>query len=306
MRKLKYNIGFFKNLAIERGSECLSNEFVGVNKKIKIKCEKGHVWDVVPYSLLKNTWCPYCSNRNLNGHFKRLTIEEMQEIAKERGGECLSDKYISNNIKLKWKCKLGHIWECIPMNIKNNNYWCPKCSKKKKLTIIEMQEIAKERNGKCLSEKYVNKETKLLWECKYGHRWMSTPGNIKNGKNWCPHCVETIGERIVNEYLSKNNIVFIKEKKFSDCRSKYPLSFDFYLTDFNILIEYDGIQHFKPTRFKNCSNEYADEQYCELIKRDAIKNRYCIDNDIRLIRIPHTIKNIEEHLNETLFNGLLK
>jgi hypothetical protein len=239
MRNLKYSIEFFKNLAIERGGECLSNEFIGVNKKIKIKCEKGHIWDVVPYSLLKNSWCPHCLNRDLNGHFKKLTITEMQEIAKERG-------------------------------------------------------------GKCLSEKYFDKETKLLWECRYGHQWMATPGNIKNSKNWCPHCVETTGERIINEYLSKNNILFEKGKRFNNCRSKYPLSFDFYLPEHKILIEYDGIQHFKPIRFNDCSIEYANEQYCELIKRDAIKNKYCDDNKIQLIRIPYTIKNIEEYLNNKL------
>jgi hypothetical protein len=98
----------------------------------------------------------------------------------------------------------------------------------------------------------------------------------------------------------KYNILFEKEKRFNNCRSKYPLSFDFYLPEKNTLIEFDGIQHFKPIRFKGCSIDYANEQYCELIKRDAIKDKYCIDNNILLFRIPYTIKNVEEHLNNIL------
>jgi hypothetical protein len=48
----------------------------------------------------------------------RLTIEEMQEIAKSKGGECLSEKYVNAHSKLEWKCSRGHIWSATPSNIK--------------------------------------------------------------------------------------------------------------------------------------------------------------------------------------------
>ena len=57
----------------------------------------------------------------------------------------------------------------------------------KKLTIKEMRQIAKERGGKCLSTKYVNVHTKLLWECSEGHQWKAKPSNIKRG-SWCRKC----------------------------------------------------------------------------------------------------------------------
>lgn len=50
-----------------------------------------------------------------------------------------------------------------------------------------MQEIAKRKNGKCLSKKYINSQTKLTWQCREGHIWKAIPNNIKNGK-WCPYC----------------------------------------------------------------------------------------------------------------------
>ncbi len=55
------------------------------------------------------------------------------------------------------------------------------------LTIHEMHSIAKERKGQCLSHRYANCETKLLWQCSKGHKWDASPNSIKRG-NWCPEC----------------------------------------------------------------------------------------------------------------------
>lgn len=123
---------------------------------------------------------------------KKLTIEEMREIARKKGGKCLSEKYINIDTKLKWRCKKGHIWMTTPYIIKTG-HWCPQCSYKriaqeKKATILEMQEIARKRGGKCLSEEYVDDRTKLMWQCKNGHAWESSPNNIKSGGHWCPIC----------------------------------------------------------------------------------------------------------------------
>ena len=60
--------------------------------------------------------------------------------------------------------------------------------KDKDAKIKEMQAIAKTRDGKCLSKKYVNASTKLEWECSKGHRWSSKPSHIKSSGSWCPEC----------------------------------------------------------------------------------------------------------------------
>ena len=61
-----------------------------------------------------------------------------------------------------------------------------------------MHEIAEKRGGKCLSTKYKDVKTKLLWECEYGHRWETTPANIRKGR-WCPKC----GYKIAGKKISK-------------------------------------------------------------------------------------------------------
>jgi hypothetical protein len=117
---------------------------------------------------------------------KKLTIEEMHEIAEERGGKCLSDSYVNALTKLTWECAKGHQWEAKPNDVKGGT-WCQKCAGKAKGTIEEMRSIAEERGGKCLSESYVNSKTKLLWECGKGHKWDVTPDSIKSGR-WCRKC----------------------------------------------------------------------------------------------------------------------
>ena len=115
----------------------------------------------------------------------------MYKLAENRGGKCLSNKYINNCTKLQWQCKEGHVWNSTPSSIKNGS-WCTICSikhvaDKQKLTIEEMQEIAESREGKCLSKEYINTRTKLQWKCKEGHIWLALSCNIKKG-SWCPIC----------------------------------------------------------------------------------------------------------------------
>ena len=74
------------------------------------------------------------------------------------------------------------------------------------------------------------------------------------------------------------------------------MPFDFYLPIENILIEYDGKQHYEPVNFRGCSDEQAQKTYLDSKQNDKLKNKYCVDNNIQLIRIPYIIKNIEEYL----------
>ena len=116
----------------------------------------------------------------------KLTLKEMQAIAREHRGKCLSQEYQDVFTKLLWKCKEGHRWEARPNNIRRGQ-WCLECSGSKKLTLKEMQMLARKRGGKCLSQEYINIYIKLLWECAEGHQWEAVPNNIKRG-TWCPGC----------------------------------------------------------------------------------------------------------------------
>lgn len=124
---------------------------------------------------------------------RRVTIEEMQQLAASRGGRCLSATYVNMETKLLWQCAEGHQWEAKPHHIKDG-IWCPMCARLKqaemhRLSLEAMQQLAASRGGKCLSATYVNRLTKLLWQCAEGHQWEASPKNIKQG-TWCPMCAQ--------------------------------------------------------------------------------------------------------------------
>ena len=62
---------------------------------------------------------------------KKLTIELMQQIARDRGGKCLSKEYINARTHLEWMCAEGHRWKATPDSVKNKSAWCEKCYRKK-------------------------------------------------------------------------------------------------------------------------------------------------------------------------------
>jgi very-short-patch-repair endonuclease len=119
----------------------------------------------------------------------------------------------------------------------------------------------------------------------------------------CPFCNESKGEALVDNILKSSNVNFIRQYKFTDCTNKKEgrfcrkLPFDFYIPESNTCIEYDGIQH-----FQSVSNFGGDEMFEQVKRKDEIKNQYCEENGIKLIRIPYTMKNedIEPYILQEL------
>ena len=96
---------------------------------------------------------------------QKKTIQDMQNVAKIKGGICISDEYLDARTPLRWGCSKGHEWMAAPVNITSRNSWCPFCQgqKSEKASIDYMRQIALERGGKCSSEVYINSKTKLKW-----------------------------------------------------------------------------------------------------------------------------------------------
>jgi hypothetical protein len=86
---------------------------------------------------------------DFNKMTRGITMELLQEVARERGGECISKKFTGSKDLLKWRCSKGHIWKASTTSIYYNGTWCKKCSyDSKKLTIEKMRQVANERGGK--------------------------------------------------------------------------------------------------------------------------------------------------------------
>jgi hypothetical protein len=163
---IKYTIEDMRNVAAEQGGKCMSKEYISQYSLLSWMCKRGHTWDA-PHSIVRQGgWCAQCAK----GLVKEEWLQFFQSLAKKRGGKCLSKEYEDSYTKLKWECKHGHTWESRPGDVKNKNAWCPHCAGTARLTIEMMHELARQRNGKCLSNNYINNHGQHLeWECDKGH-----------------------------------------------------------------------------------------------------------------------------------------
>ncbi len=144
---------------------------------------------------------------------------------------------------------------------------------------------------------YINAKIKILCRCKeHGTFFEMSPWHIMEGKTGCPKCKKSRGELEIAKFLDQHKIKYITQMKFDDCRNIKPLPFDFYLVDFNKLIEYDGEQHFKPVRFGGITYEQAEKQFKMVQAHDKIKNDYAANNRIDLLRIPYTQNDNMENI----------
>ncbi len=200
-----------QEIARKRSGKCLSKGYMGDTTHLQWQCSEGHTWEAPPGSIKAGHWCPECVRR------KKGTIEQMHNWAITRGGKCLSKEYKNNKTKLQWECNVGHVFLMAPNSVQQG-YWCPTCSHKntgdklRKYSIEDIQHIAKEKNGKCLSSKYINCETKIKWECEKGHRWLARLHDVKRG-HWCPECYNLKRKRRLIKY-NRNYKQFPHKHKF--------------------------------------------------------------------------------------------
>ena len=129
---------------------------------------------------------------------------------------------------------------------------------------------------------------------------------VVDGPNWLSGSVcscgcqrfKSKGERFIESVLTENHIEFDPQHRFDDCKYKRELPFDFFLPDYNVCIEYQGIQHYQPVDwFCDDTDTFEDRQL-----RDQIKREYCKDNGISLIEIPYFYNKAK--IKNTIINTL--
>jgi len=174
-----------KKLANDRGGELLSNVYQGMNYTLKWKCFKcEHIWMQTPNPIYyQECWCPKCA-----GTLKQ-TIIQMRDLAKSKGGECLSKEYTNSKSHLHWKCgTCSYDWYATPDNVKAGT-WCGKCVQQqvKNKSKANFLEVLASKSAVFEGE-YTDTRTKLVIRCHRNHLWRASPGAILHHGSWCPSC----------------------------------------------------------------------------------------------------------------------
>jgi len=271
-------------------------------KNIVIICSVHGEFRQTPSNHLMGRGCKKCSNdRKLlttNGFIQKSNLVHKNKYQ-------YYAPYVNSHTKMDIICPIHGKFEQTP-NDHLSGYGCSMCSKNKKDTSQTFIEKAIRIHGNEYDYSrinYINNLTKVRIICRKHGEFLQTPSGHTDSRNGCPVCCNSKGEREIINFLEKNKIGYVFQKTFDNCRNpktNCKLKFDFFIPNKNILIEYDGKQHFHVganIRGKHIvtESELKDTQY-----KDNIKDCYSKSNNIKLLRISYTKINIIPQLLEEI------
>ena len=196
------------------------------------------------------------------------------------------------------KCDCGNEKEVRGSHLSSGSIQSCGCLRKEKTSQMMTDDLTGQIFGQLmvLERDYTKKKSNAYWycKCKCGNITSVRGIDLKNGHTQSCGCVKSLKEETIEKILKENHIEYKREYSFSDLKGdKYKLRFDFAIFKNNKLIElieFDGRQHFNDyTPWK--SKETLEERQ----KRDLLKNKFCEENNLKLIRI-----NYENRDNITL------
>ena len=288
-------------------------EYVDRNTEVCITCPiHGDFWKKPSYHLI-GKGCPMCAGAAIpydNEKFAKVCNE-----IHHNKYDYSKVEYKNNTTKVCIICPIhGEFWQDPRHHLKGHG--CPKCGvetvsglkyKTAESFFEKANEIFKDLNGEPLYDyskvEYKDRETKICIICKKHGEFWQTPTNHLNGQG-CPKCASSLLEQIVLNHLVTEGFMIEFHKKFDWLSYKKPMSLDFYLPEYNIAIECQGIQHFKPIEYFQ-----GEEGYQYNIARDKEKKRLCDEHGVKIyyfsnlgIEYPYEVFEDIDELIKTIKN----
>lgn len=237
--------------------------------------------------------------RDNKGRNIGYTNEEFLKIVKEKLDYIeILDEYKGTKEKVRYKClKCGYINSKRAGNL-IEGHGCPHCKAlNDRLSHSDFIERMKNINPflEIIGE-YKTCTTPLEARCSVCGKIFSTKPEGLLRKTGCPYCNLSKGERDVSIFLDRNCIKYVQQKKYDDLTGLGggKLAYDFYLPDYNLLVEYQGKQHCEPIK-----GFVEGERFEHVKEHDYRKKKYAEKHNIQLLEIWYN-ENIEQKLKETL------
>lgn len=258
------------------------------------KCGKECIKDFYEVRVGKAKRCPTCSKIMQNK-------KTMKDWVGKRFGRLFVLEVVSYSpTKVKCLCDCGNYTIVNPAQLSYGKTQSCGCLQKE----MASKKNTKIRSGfvningiQLLKQAYKNNHGTWMWECKCGYcgnNFYALPAKvISNVVVSCGCHSRSNYELFIAKTLRRFCIEFEEQKKFPDCKYINNLKFDFYLPMYNAVIEYNGRQHYEEVSYFGGKDGLEKTQI-----RDAIKEQYCKDNDIKFLCIPYTMdfKQIESIL----------
>lgn len=303
-RKKKTHEQYVEEVKIKNPNVTVLGKYISSNTKILHKCNMcGKEWNSLPTSILSGHGCPSCSKRRTN--LKKTHEEYVKEVQIKNPKVIVIGNYIDSETKILHKCSIcGNEWKAIPNSILHGR-GCPNCYLKKLKTPKKTHEqfvkkMSNINNTITIIGEYIGSNNPIKCKCnKCNYIWEPRAADILSGKG-CPNCKSSHGEKMIKIFLENNKILFSQQKRYKGLLGikNKKLSYDFYLPQYNLLIEFQGEQHEHPIEHFGGEEKFKVQQ-----EHDKRKREYAKIHNIDLLEIwYYDINNIDEILTETLNN----
>lgn len=281
-------------------------EYVNYDTKVKIICPIHGVFEMTPSNHIRGQGCPKCKGIHLT---TKEIIDEFHKIHRDKY-DYSKTVYNKMHEKITVICPEHGEFQITPSKHRIGQ-GCPKCGilKRAKNQSYDNESFIKllqrVHNGKYIYTKTAlngNLHNRITITCPIHGDFEQIAQSHLNGHG-CQKCQTSHLEEEIKSFLNDNKIEFEQQKTFEWLKYKNHLYLDFYLPKYNIAIECQGIQHFKPVDFFG-----GEECFIKTIERDDIKQRLCENNGIKIIYFTNksnccnnsTITSLKE-LKETLW-----
>lgn len=279
-----------KSLAESKGFEYVGMSRHDLKIWVQFICPKHRQYGVqeMPYNNMKRVavGCQHCIGRNDDEQ------EVLQEIYRANPHLVLLEPYRGRTKRVKMLCTLHNVISNKTPYEAISGKGCVQCGVEKLSQQAKLPELTYKKR---LSDLYPH--VKLVdgyngitqtatFHCDIcGSNFIDYADYVT--RRGCPTCDSTSAEKEIGQILTNHNIYYRPHFSYVDCRDQRALPFDFYLPEYNILIEYDGEQHYRPVNFGGITDERAFENFKITQHHDFIKTTYCESNNIPLLRIPY-------------------
>lgn len=271
-------------------------EYINSRSKVCITCPThGDFWQNAS-SHLMGVGCPKCANLH---HYNTREFIDAANIVHNGKYDYSKTEYANSQTKICVICPIhGEFWATPNHHL--NGVGCPKCANNRvseKLSIskdkfIELgKEVHNSKYSYCNVD-YKNNRTKVCIICPvHGEFWQIPYHHLKGCG--CPKCKQSKLELELYKELQKRNIEFLAQYN-SEWLGKQSL--DFYLPQYNVAIECQGIQHFNPVAYFGGTKRFEENQ-----ERDRLKKELCEQNGVKLLYYSN-LKEYHEFLGEKVFH----
>ena len=281
----------------------------GLSKRLIVTCPIHGDFEQRASNHLEGCGCPKCgkedslSKRSLNFEYFKQRANDVHKGKYKY----IEESFKNGKSKIKIICPVhGEFIQQANAHLLGQG--CPKCGRDKSTKIISepKQQIdfineANEKHKRFYDYSevvYKNNYTNVSIICPIHGKFLQTPKNHLRGSG-CPKCSRSTLEESVANVLDEMKIKYIHRASKRDLKWLGYQHLDFYLVDYSIAIECQGIQHFKPIDFAGKGEMWAINRFNKQKKLDEKKREKCLKNNIELVCINFN-DNVVECLNKII------